>query len=156
MTRPMPHMTRRATLGLALAAPALLITARSVLAAEPEIYAENGIAIDGSDPVAYFAGNGPVPGGAAALSWKGASWQFADTGNAATFEADPTAYAPQFGGYCAFAASRGYLAPTIPEAWTIHKGQLFLNASLRARTLWLQDIEGNIAKGRANWPGILG
>ncbi|GGF83268.1 YHS domain-containing (seleno)protein [Mameliella alba] len=152
----MTNLTRRATFGLALAAPALLFTTRRALAAEPEIYAENGIAIDGSDPVAYFAGNGPVAGGAAALSWKGASWQFSDAGNAAAFEADPQAYAPQFGGYCAYAASRGYLAPTIPEAWTIHDGQLFLNASLRARTLWLRDIEGNIAKGRANWPGILG
>ncbi|WP_417209619.1 YHS domain-containing (seleno)protein [Antarctobacter sp.] len=152
----MTRLTRRATLGLGLAAPALLLTGRAALAAEPEIYAEAGIAIDGSDPVAYFAENGPVPGGAADHDWKGATWRFATPENAAAFKADPMAYAPQFGGYCAFAASRGYLAPTIPEAWTLHKGQLFLNANLRARTLWLQDIEGNIAKGRANWPGILG
>ncbi|SNS15215.1 YHS domain-containing (seleno)protein [Antarctobacter heliothermus] len=152
MTRP----TRRAALGLTLTVPALMLTGRAALAAEPEIYAEAGIAIDGSDPVAYFAENGPVPGGSAILDWKGATWRFASSGNAAAFDADPMAYAPQFGGYCAFAASRGYLAPTIPEAWTLHNGQLFLNASLRARTLWLRDIEGNIAKGRANWPAILG
>lgn len=153
----MTLLTRRATMRLALAAPALALTARPVLAREPEIYAESGIAIDGSDPVAYFAEAGPVPGRAAhTVEWKGATWRFASQEAAASFSAEPEAYAPQFGGYCAFAASRGYLAPTTPEAWTVHEGQLFLNANLRARELWLQDIPGNIAKGRANWPGILG
>lgn len=151
----MPRLTRRATLSLTLAVPALALPMRA-LAREPEIYAEGGVAIDGSDPVAYFAGNGPVPGQAASRDWKMATWRFASEENATAFAADPAAYAPQFGGYCAYAASLGYLAPTIPEAWTLHEGQLFLNASLRARELWLQDIEGNIAKGRANWPGILG
>lgn len=152
----MKRLTRRHALSLALAAPALMLTARPSLAAEPEIYAEGGIAIDGSDPVAYFENNGPVPGGGAQADWKGATWRFATPENAAAFRADPMAHAPQFGGYCAFAASRGYLAPTIPEAWTVYKGQLFLNASLRARKLWLAEIDANIAKGRANWPGILG
>lgn len=152
----MPRITRRATLSLALAAPALALSGRALRAAEPEIYAEGGIAIDGSDPVAYFAGNGPVPGGATDVTWKGATWRFATPENAAAFQADPLEFAPQFGGYCAFAASRGYLAPTTPEAWTVYKGQLFLNANLRARKRWLAEIDANIARGRENWPGILG
>lgn len=153
----MTRLTRRATVGLALAAPALFLATRPALAREPEIYQEAGIAIDGSDPVAYFAENGPVPGaGRHEVTWKGATWRFDTAANAEAFAARPESFAPQFGGYCAFAASRGYLAPTIPEAWTIHEGQLFLNANLRARELWLEDIPGNIAKGRANWPGILG
>ncbi len=157
MTNP-SAFTRRNLLGLALATPALALafTPRRALAREPEIYAENGVAIDGSDPVAYFAEKGPVPGATNAVDWKGATWKFTDTANAEAFAADPMAYAPQFGGYCAFAASRGYLAPTTPEAWTIYEGQLFLNANLRARELWLRDVPGNIAAGRANWPGILG
>lgn len=152
----MPTLTRRTALGLTLAAPALLLVGTGARASEPPIYAEGGIAIDGSDPVAYFASNGPVPGGAAQADWNGATWRFASADNAARFAATPEAFAPQFGGYCAYAASLGYLAPTTPEAWTLHEGQLFLNASLRARDLWLQDIPGNVAKGRANWPGILG
>ncbi len=153
----MPQLTRRAALRLGLAAPAVILASRSALAREPEIYQEAGIAIDGSDPVAYFAGNGPVPGATPhEAMWKGATWRFDSAENARAFADRPESFAPQFGGYCAFAASRGYLAPTIPEAWTIYEGQLFLNANLRARELWLQDIPGNIAKGRANWPGILG
>jgi hypothetical protein len=152
----MPQTTRRQLIGLALASPALFLLPRAALAREPEIYASGGVAIDGADPVAFFDEAGPVQGGDASHNWKGATWRFASAENAARFAENPERFAPQFGGYCAYAASRGYLAPTIPEAWTIHDGQLFLNASLRARRLWLRDVPGNIAKGRANWPGILG
>ena len=148
-------MHRRTFSAIALAAPALWL-ARPALAREPEIYQEGGIAIDGSDPVGYFTTNGPVPGGDVTVDYKGATWRFADPASADAFAANPTAYAPAFGGYCAFAASRGYLAPTTPEAWTIYEDRLYLNANLRARELWLQDVPGNIAKGEANWPGILG
>ncbi|KUF11177.1 YHS domain-containing (seleno)protein [Pseudoponticoccus marisrubri] len=153
----MTRLTRRTSLGLLLSAPALVSFARRAAAKEPEIYTEDGLAINGSDPVAYFDAKGPVRGMAEhALSWNGAEWRFASAANAEAFRAAPDRYAPQFGGYCAYAASRGYLAPTIPKAWTLHDGQIFLNASLRARELWLRDVPGNIAKGRANWPGILG
>ena len=105
----------------------------------------------------YFTDGKPVPGLADhAVMWNGAEWHFATADNAARFEADPEPWAPLFGGYCAFAASRGYLAPTIPEAWTIHEDRLYLNASLRAQELWRGDIPGNIAAGHKNWPGILG
>ncbi len=153
----MPNLTRRHTLGLMLSAPALIMAARPALAREPDIYQEAGVAIDGSDAVAYFDGNGPVAGSADhQVTWNGAIWQFASAENAQKFSDDPSAYAPQFGGYCAYAASKGYLAPTQPDAWTLYEGKLYLNANLRARELWLKDVPGNIAKGNANWPGILG
>lgn len=148
-------MRRRTFSALALATPALWL-ARPALAREPEIYQEGGIAIDGSDPVGYFTTNGPVAGGDVTVQYKDATWRFANQASADAFTANPTAYAPAFGGYCAFAASRGYLAPTTPEAWTIYEDKLYLNANLRARELWLEDVPGNIAKGEANWPGILG
>lgn len=154
-------LTRRRLLTAALATPALaglsVALPTRARAAEPETFAVDGIAIRGADPVGYFTAQGPVAGeGGHALMWKGATWLFADEAALAAFEADPYSYAPAFGGYCAYAASLGYLAPSVPEAWTVHEGTLYLNASLRARDLWLQDVEGNIAKGEANWPDILG
>jgi YHS domain-containing protein len=117
----------------------------------------DALAIGGTDPVAYFENNGPVQGDAAhALDWMGARWIFASVANRDAFAADPERYAPAFGGYCAFAASRGYLAPTIPEAWSIVDDRLFLNANLRARELWLAELPDVIAAGEANWPAILG
>ena len=147
-------MHRRTFLAAAAATP-LALTATRLRAAEPEIFAIDGTAIRGIDPVAYFDAAAPVEG-VDALMWKGVEWRFATPENRAAFEMDPMRWAPAFGGYCAYAASLGYLAPTVPEAWTVHEGRLYLNANLRARELWLADIDGNIAKGEANWPGILG
>ncbi|MFY0595737.1 MAG: YHS domain-containing protein [Cognatishimia sp.] len=150
-------LTRRQTLALLATTPvALPLFPNAAMAQEPIVF-QNPIAINAIDPVAYFEDAIPVPGSADhKLDWNGAEWQFASRRNATKFKADPEAFAPVFGGYCAFAASRGYLAPTIPEAWTIHDGRLYLNANLRAQELWRQDIPGNIAAGLKNWPGILG
>lgn len=149
--------SRRAIVGFLALAPAGLVLARPARAAEPRVFQPGGVAIHGMDPVAYRAEQGPVPGDPAITQdWDGAEWRFATEANRAAFVADPARYAPAFGGYCAFAASRGYLAPTIPEAWSIHEGRLFLNASLRARRLWEAELPGVIAAGEANWPAILG
>ena len=122
----------------------------------PSIFAEDSIAIRGTDPVAYFTQGRPVEGSTEfAYEWNGATWLFSSALNRARFISDPEAYAPQYGGYCAFAASEGNLASTVPEAWTIVDGKLYLNYSLEVQQLWLRDVPGNIAKANANWPGIL-
>jgi len=154
-------LSRRRLLSLAAALPVALpaagLLATPALAREPETFQVEGLAIRGIDPVAYFTDARPVPGQAMfALRYRGAEWRFANAENRARFEADPDTYGAQFGGYCAFAAARGYLAPTIPEAWAIHENRLYLNATLRVHRRWLRDVPGNIAKAQANWPGILG
>lgn len=143
------YLTRRTALALGGA----LLIARPALARQPEVYTEAGIAIDGSDAVAYFTEGKPVAGSPEhAVDWNGSRWLFSSAENKAAFEADPTAYAPQYGGYCAFAMSKGYVAPTVPEAWTIVDGKLYLNFSLGVRDRWSKDIPGNIAAADANWP----
>ncbi|KPA20105.1 hypothetical protein shim_36030 [Shimia sp. SK013] len=150
-------ITRRAALGLFAATPvAYALTSPAAMAAEPEVF-QNPTAINGYDPVAYFNDGKPVEGsGANVVEWNSANWHFATPQNAAKFLENPEAFAPVFGGYCAYAASKGYLAPTVPEAWTIHEDKLYLNYNLQAQKLWREDVPGNIVKGLANWPGILG
>lgn len=148
-------LNRRQTLTFAIALPVTL-AARGAWASTPPVYAEDGVAIDGSDAVAYFSEGAPVAGNPGiTLDWNGATWRFASETNRDAFAADPEAYAPQFGGYCAWAVSRGYTAPTIPEAWTIHDGKLYLNFSRRIQRRWERDIPGNIARGEQNWPHVL-
>lgn len=126
------------------------------LAASPDFFAIDGIAIRGADPVAYFTQSELKMGKSDhALMWKGAEWWFASAQNMAQFERNPEAYAPQFGGYCAYAASKGAIATTVPEAWTIYDGKLFLNYSDQVRGVWSQDIPGNIALAQGFWPAIL-
>lgn len=109
-------LTRRNTLGLLAATPvALCVFPTIAMAQEPKVF-QNPVAINATDPVAYFEREQPVPGSEDhKVKWNGAVWHFTSRRNASRFTADPETFAPVFGGYCAFAASRGYLAPTIPE-----------------------------------------
>ncbi|TVQ07671.1 MAG: hypothetical protein EA368_13655 [Leptolyngbya sp. DLM2.Bin27] len=70
-------------------------------------------------------------------------------------EADPEAYAPQHGGYCAWAVKNGNLASVDPESWPIVDGKLYLNYSAGVQRQWQGDIAGNIALGDQNWPAAL-
>lgn len=149
--------TRRMILTAALAAPAVLMLTTQARAAEPAVFQRRGRAIRGADPVAYFDQGRAIDGARdITQDWNGATWHFATTDNRDRFAATPDAFAPVFGGYCAWAASRGYLAATTPEAWSIFDGRLFLNANLRVRENWLAELPRIVAQGDANWPAILG
>ena len=114
-----------------------------------------GTAIEGYDPVTYFTEGKPVEGSSAhTYEWKGATWKFASRENRDSFAASPRKFAPQYGGYCAWAVSQGSTASIDPEAWRIVDGKLYLNYSKSIQKRWVQDIPGNIAKGDANWPKI--
>ena len=67
----------------------------------------------------------------------------------------PEKYAPQYGGYCAWAVSQGYTASSDPTAWKIVNGKLYLNYSVGVQRKWSEDIPGNIAKADSNWPNVL-
>jgi hypothetical protein len=116
----------------------------------------NGVAVKGYDVVAYRTDGAPVKGRVEfEYRWQNAVWRFASAGNRDRFATSPESFAPQFGGYCAWAVSRGYTADIDPEAWRLVDGMLYLNYSKRVQRMWEQDIAGNIAKGRLNWPGVL-
>ena len=135
----------------------LALTPAPVLAKDPVSTGTfSSLAVDGYDPVTYFIEGHPVEGRAGLeYKWNGATWRFSSAANLAKFKADPTAYAPRFGGYCAWAVSQGYTAPSDPKAWRIVDGKLYLNYSKDVQRRWAKDTKGNIAKGDANWPKVL-
>ena len=115
------------------------------------------VAVSGYDPVAYFTDGRPVEGSKAyTATWKGAEYRFASAANRDRFKADPARYAPQYGGYCAWAVSQGYTASADPRVWKVVNGKLYLNYNAEVGRTWSADIPGNIAKGDANWPRVLG
>jgi YHS domain-containing protein len=147
-------LARRAVLvacaALAFAAPAL---ARS-----PDIYTGflSSTAVGGYDPVAYFTDGKPVPGNRdITFTWKGATWRFVSEKNRDLFKQKPEAYAPQYGGYCAWAVSRNYTAKGDPKYWKVVGGKLYLNYDAGVQKDWEKDVPGNIAKGDKNWPAVL-
>jgi YHS domain-containing protein len=141
-----------AALGLAaaLAAPAAARTA--------PVYTGlfNNIAVSGYDPVAYFTAGRPVKGEARfRTTYHGAEFRFASAANLARFKADPAAFAPQYGGYCAWAVSQGYTASGDPNVWKIVGGRLYLNYNQEIGQRWSRNIPGFIKSGDANWPKLL-
>jgi YHS domain-containing protein len=125
----------------------------------PPVFAEfkSKLALDGHDAVAYFKGGKPAKGNPAhAVTWNGATWHFASAENKAAFEANPQAYAPQYGGYCAWAVSQGYTAKGDPGVWRIVDDRLYLNYDAAVQKSWDKDVPGHIAKGDKNWPKVLG
>jgi len=148
--------TRRALLASFAALPAIGLFSTPALAGQPPVFSEAGLAIRGIDPVAYFTQDQPVPGLSEYQSeYMGAVWRFASAANKALFDASPEVYAPKYGGYCAYAVSKGATALTDPDAWTVHDGNLYLNFSTDVRSIWRKDIPGNVQKADLNWPAVL-
>lgn len=148
------HPTRRILI-LGASAAVAVGNARAQVAASGHWFAENGVAIRGTDPVAYFREGRPVAGRADIThAWHGVTWRFATEANRDAFAADPARYAPAYGGFCAWAVAEGYTAPIDPRAWTIVGGRLYLNYSRSIQRRWERDIAGNIARADANWPRL--
>lgn len=120
------------------------------------VFAEDSVAIRGADPVAYFTVGEYTPGSNEfTFDWEGATWQFASAENRDLFAANPEEYAPQYGGFCAYAVSQGNTAPIEPTAWKIVDGKLYLNYNDKIQQRWSKDIPGYIAQADQNWPGVL-
>ena len=137
---------------------ALVFTAFAAHARSNEVYTGllSSLAVGGYDTVAYFKVGKPVQGKAEfETEYKGATWRFSTRENLEAFKASPAAYAPQYGGYCAWAVSQGYTASGDPQFWKVVNGKLYLNYDGSVQAKWEKDIPGFIVKADKNWPGVL-
>jgi YHS domain-containing protein len=125
-------------------------------AADVHINADaNDVAIHGYDPVAYFSGSGPAKGKSKfSASYEDAIYHFSSASNRDAFRADPSKYAPQFGGYCAMGVALNKKLDVDPMAWHIEDGKLYLNLNKQVQKKWFEDVPGNIATAERNWSGI--
>jgi len=145
-----------AALGLGAASVALGVAAPLLgRGIEPIDQTWNGVAIEGTDAVAYFTDGRPVAGSKAfELEWNGATWRFASAAHRDQFRADPERFAPQYGGYCAWAVGHGRTAKIDPEAWAIVNGRLYLNYDRDVQAKWLPAKEQWIDAADRNWPRL--
>jgi len=133
-----------------------LTLATQALAAGVELNASStGLALQGYDPVAYFTEGEATPGNwKITTSYNDATYRFASEAHKAAFEADPEAYLPQYGGYCAFGAAMGFKFDGDPHQWKIVDGELYLNISKDIQERWLTDVPGFIEQADVNWVDI--
>lgn len=121
------------------------------------VFAQDGLAIRGTDPVAYFTDKKPIQGTSEhSLEWNGAKWQFASAENLKLFSDNPKKYAPAYGGYCAWAvAEKSELFSTQPVNWAIVDDRLYLNYNDAIQERWNTDIANFIELGDKNWAQIV-
>lgn len=140
---------------LLLATTALFVAVRIAAAGEALNVDKNGLALQGYDPVGYFTDNKPIKGEAKyTVTYQGGTYHFASAAHQKTFEKNPAKYAPQFGGFCGYAASINKLAPIQVEYFQVLHGRLVMQHNEKAWKLWHQDVEGNLKKADANWPTL--
>ncbi|OEF30026.1 YHS domain-containing (seleno)protein [Vibrio rumoiensis] len=153
----MKHYWKYLTLTLLLATQALFST--QALAASDPIYTGyfSSKALEGYDSVAYFTEGKPVKGNKAfKTTYQGADWLFSSQEHLDLFTGDPEKYAPQYGGYCAWAlGSEKQLAPGDPLQWTVYNGKLYVNYDKSVKEKWLPNKDTFIKSADAQWPAIL-
>jgi YHS domain-containing protein len=121
---------------------------------------ENGVAIQGYDPVAYFSGKAVKGNKDMAVYYQGATYYFSSVANKEAFKKNPSYYEPQYGGWCAYAmGSKGEKVSVNPETFKVTGGKLYLfynkffNNTL---TEWNKNEAGLKPKADANWKKISG
>jgi hypothetical protein len=114
-----------------------------------------GLAIEGYDPVAYFADARAELGRQDfEAPQAGAIWRFRNEGNRASFVAHPEIYGPQFGGYDPIDLARGVTYAGNPRLWLIVKQRLYLFGREANRDAFAADPARILRSAKARWPAL--
>ncbi|OIQ41177.1 MAG: hypothetical protein BM560_11085 [Roseobacter sp. MedPE-SWde] len=130
--------------------------ATSAMAAGVELNASStGLAMQGYDPVAYFTDGAPAKGSYKITTvFNDATYRFASEEHKAQFEANPEAYLPAYGGYCAFGTAMGFKFDGDPTYWKIVDNTLYLNLSKDIQERWEGNIPGFVQDANGHWENI--
>lgn len=111
----------------------LSFTTSIIMAQQPHVRAkqfnlEDGLAIQGYDPVAYFVQHKAVKGKKEFLRKQdGVTYYFSSASNMELFAKNYAKYEPQYGGWCAYAMGEtGEKVEVDPETFKIVDGKLYL------------------------------
>jgi YHS domain-containing protein len=119
------------------------------------ILSGEGVALRGIDPIRLAQGLGVVDGLATFTHvHDGVAYYFASQEARDTFAANPSAYMPQYGGYCAFGVAIGKKLDANPRLADIVDGKLYLFLNEFAFGKYKEDVAGTLAKAERNWPGM--
>ncbi len=120
-----------------------------------EYLLENGSALSGYDPTAYFSGKARKGKKELSFLHEGINYQFATATNLENFKKNPAKYEPQYGGWCAYAmGSKGEKVEVDPETFKIVNGKLYLfYHTFFSNTLTDWNAYENTLKAKAdlNW-----
>jgi hypothetical protein len=133
----------------------LAVSASSALAEPKPNVDQNGIGLQGYDPVAFFTDGKPVLGNEKFHgSYHDVTYRFASAEHQAMFEKDSARYEPQFGGYCAYGVAKRHLAPVKIDAFQIVNGRLLMQYDSGVKDTFNKDQRGNLETADKNWPTL--
>jgi YHS domain-containing protein len=117
---------------------------------------DDGVAISGYDPVAYFTQNKAVKGSKEnAVVFEGIIYYFSSITDKEEFKKNPAKYEPQYGGWCSYAmGAKGEKVTIDPKTFKIVDGKLnlFYNKLFNnTLTDWNKDEANLKKKADANW-----
>ena len=134
----------------------------SVVAQMPLVNVDDeGVVIEGYDPVAYFIQGKPVKGSNQFQSkYNGLVYNFSTEENKKQFETDPKKYEVQFGGFCAYAVSQGHVSPIDPDFCYVQKDEkgidrLICQHNQKANDLWNKNASGLLIDADKYWPSVI-
>lgn len=134
-----------------VAASAILFSTFSIAGNDSEVDA-NGVILAGHDAVAYFTKNAAVEGSAKYTAvHNDAIYRFSSASNRDTFNANPTKFAPQYGGFCAYGAALGKKFDIDGKAFEVVDGKLYVNKNPDVYEVWVEDKAENITTGDKQW-----
>ncbi len=117
-----------------------------------ETEADDHLMLFGADVVAYFTEQRYVQGVAEHRSeYEGVDFHFASAANKAMFDADPDAYIPQYGGYCANGIAFGIPWGGNAEDFLVHDGKLYIFGGALSKQAFLLDLEKNLGLSDKYW-----
>lgn len=113
-------------------------------------------AVGGYDTVEYFKQNKAIKGkNEFQTEWKDTIWLFSSKKNLNAFLKSPEKYAPQYGGYCAWAIAHGYDARGDPLVFSIVNDKLYLNYNRDVQKQWEKNIPRFIKNADKNWKKLI-
>ena len=114
-----------------------------------------GVALRGNDSVALFTGLDVTPGHAKfTVVQDNVAYYFSSEETMKQFSADPAAFIPQYGGFCAFGVAKGLKLDGSPRFADVVDGKLYLFLNADVFEAYKKDKAGTIAKAEANWKKI--
>jgi len=115
---------------------------------------EDGVILQGYDPVSYFTENKAVKGNPHFTArYQGATYWFTSEEHASMFKDNSEKYAPQYGAFCGYAMALNKLRPIDPTIFQIVDGRLILQHSQDAYQNFNKDVQKNVSLADKNWPG---
>ncbi len=113
---------------------------------------DDRVMLKGYDVVAYFTQGRHAIGSTQIKSvYQGVTFRFSSAEHKRLFDANPTKYLPQYGGYCANGLVYGIPWGGDADTWLIVDGKLYINGGAGSKAAFLLDVPGHIKLADKYW-----